>query len=108
MSDRTSPSPGRSGGWFADRPLPVKFGALVGSVLAGNGTVREADEETMALAHAEALVLQLDTRASELKVDAFRALVREVPAEALAEVAEDAATADELLTELSGIALTGE
>ena len=119
MSDRTPPSLGRSGGWFADRPLPVKFGALVGvtvlafgglvgSVLAGNGTVREADEEMTGLAHAEALVLQLDTRASELKVDAFRALVREVPAEALAEVAEDAATADELLTELSGIALTGE
>ena len=91
MSDRTPPPPGRSGGWFADRPLSAKFGALVGvvvlafgglvgSVLAGNGAVRGADEEMTALTHAQSLVLGLDTRASELKVDAFRALVREVPA----------------------------
>jgi methyl-accepting chemotaxis protein len=119
MSVRTLQSPGRSAGWFADRPLSVKFGALVGvtvlafgglvgSVLTGNGAAREADEQMTALAHAQSIVLQLDTRASELKVDSFRALVREVPAEALPEIAEDTATADELLTELSGIALTGE
>ena len=119
MSDRTPPVPGRSGGWFADRPLSVKFGALagvsvlafgglVGSVLVGNSAARQADEDMTALAHAQSLVLQLDTRASELKVDAFRALVREVPAEARTEIAEDTATAHELLTELSGIELTGE
>ena len=118
MPDRTPPAAGRSG-WFADRPLSVKFGALagvsvlafgglVGSVLVGNSAARHADEEMTALVHAQSLVLQLDTRASELKVDAFRALVREVPAEARTEVAEDTATADQLLTELSGIELTGE
>ncbi|SDO02446.1 methyl-accepting chemotaxis protein [Geodermatophilus sp. DSM 45219] len=118
MPDRTPPTAGRSG-WFADRPLSVKFGALagvsvlafgglVGSVLVGNSAAREADQDMTALVHAQGLVLQLDTRASELKVDAFRALVREVPAEARTEVAEDTATADELLTELSEIELTGE
>uniref|UniRef100_UPI001300033E HAMP domain-containing protein n=1 Tax=Geodermatophilus chilensis TaxID=2035835 RepID=UPI001300033E len=119
MSVRTTQSSGHSGGWFADRPLSVKFGALVGvvavafagvvgSVVVGNATVRDVNEELTALAGAESVVLQLDTRASELKVDAFRALVREVPADALAELDEDVATADELLAELSGIPLTGE
>ncbi|SNT07535.1 methyl-accepting chemotaxis protein [Geodermatophilus pulveris] len=119
MTDRTPPAAGGPGGWFADRPLRVKFGALVGvtvlafgglvgSVLVGNGSARQADAEMMALSHARSLVLQLDTRASELKVDAFRVLVRDVPAEARTEVAEDTAIADELLTELSGITLTGE
>ncbi|MDP9430900.1 MAG: methyl-accepting chemotaxis protein [Actinomycetota bacterium] len=119
MSVRTLPPSARSGGWFADRPLSVKFGALVGvvvlafsgvvgSMVVGNATVRDVNGELTTLADAESLVLQVDTRASELKVDAFRALVREVPAEALAELDDDVATVDELLSELSGIALTGE
>ncbi|MGY1832825.1 methyl-accepting chemotaxis protein [Geodermatophilus sp. SYSU D01180] len=106
-------------GWFADRPLSVKFGALVavgtlslggllGATLLGNAAVRDAQERAEALEDAQALVLQLDTRASELKVDGFKAIVREDPAEQLAELADDVATPRELLAELGGIELTGD
>ena len=92
------PAAGRAG-WFADRPLAQKFGVLVGVVvlafaglisvvLIGNGTVRDATAEVQDLADAETLVLQLDTRASELKVDGFKALVRDVPADQLPELAD--------------------
>ncbi|MGY1652283.1 methyl-accepting chemotaxis protein [Geodermatophilus sp. SYSU D01119] len=115
MSD-SSP---RSGGWFADRPLSVKFGALVavgtlslggllGASLLGNAAVRDADERSRALNDAQELVLQLDTRASELKVDGFKALVRPVPAEQLPELADDIATPEALLDELAGIELSGD
>jgi methyl-accepting chemotaxis protein len=108
----------RSAGWFADRPLAVKLGVLVGvvvlafvgvlaAVLVGNGAVREATTQVQELADAETLVLQLDTRASELKVDGFKALVRDVPAEQLAELADDIATPEALLDELGGIELDG-
>jgi methyl-accepting chemotaxis protein len=103
-------------GWFANRPLAVKFGILVGvvllafgnvlvSVLAGNASVREANQELNHLSHAEALVLQLDTRASELKVDGFKALVRENPSDQLAELADDIATPEALLAELDTVHL---
>ena len=62
--------------------------------------MREASAELDDLEHAEELVLQLDTRASELKVDGFKALVRENPDEQLAELADDIATPEELLAEL--------
>ncbi|WP_409329462.1 methyl-accepting chemotaxis protein [Trujillonella humicola] len=112
------PPPARRGGWFADRPLAVKFGVLVGvvvlafagllaAVLVGNGSVRDATARLQDLADAETLVLQLDTRASELKVDGFKALVRDVPAEQLAELAEDIATPEALLAELGAIPLDG-
>jgi methyl-accepting chemotaxis protein len=112
-------SPGRHPGWFADRPLAVKFGVLVavvvlafaglvGTVLSGNGTVRTLNQELGDLAEARALVLQVDTRASELKVDGYKAAVRDVPAEQLPELAEDIATPEGLLAELAAIELTGE
>ncbi|SFU10032.1 methyl-accepting chemotaxis protein, partial [Geodermatophilus amargosae] len=112
-------SPSRPAGWFADRPLSVKFGALVavgtlslGGLLAattlGHGAVREQQQRTEALNDAQELVLQLDTRASELKVDGFKAIVRDVPAEQLAELADDIATPEALLDELAGIELTGD
>ncbi len=119
MSLSSAPRPpGRSAGWFADRPLAVKFGILVGvvvlafggllsAVLIGNGTVRDATAELQDAADAETLVLQLDTRASELKVDGFKALVRDVPAEQLPELAEDIATPEGILEELSVIELDG-
>ena len=102
--------------WFANRTLAVKFGILVGvvflafgnvlvSVLTGNASVRAANEELAHVSHAEMLVLQLDTRASELKVDGFKALVREVPAEQLSELADDIATPEALLAELDEIHL---
>ena len=113
------PTAVRRPGWFADRRLAVKFGLLVAVVvlafavlltglLLSNGSVREASEEQHALNEAEALVLQLDTRASEFKVDAFRALVSADPSSELANLAEDEATAAELIAELDAVRLTGE
>ncbi|MGY1811317.1 methyl-accepting chemotaxis protein [Blastococcus sp. SYSU D00820] len=111
--------PGPRAGWFADRPLGVKFGILVGvvvlafgglltSTLVGNAAVRDAQVQLDSLAHAEVLVLQLDTRASELKVDGFKALVRADPATQLQELSEDIATPEGLLAELAEIELSGE
>ncbi|WP_369140121.1 methyl-accepting chemotaxis protein [Modestobacter versicolor] len=113
-----SPTPARSG-WFADRPLAVKFGLLVGVVvltfavllatlLTSNAEVREAQHESAAFNQAQNLALQLDTRASEFKVDAFRALVRPDPAAELPNLADDVATAQGLLDELAAVPLTGD
>ncbi len=119
MSYTAHPRAARRSGWFADRPLAVKFGVLLGVVvlacsgviaamLLGNASVRAASSEVRDLNEAEKLVLQLDTRASELKVDGYKALVRENPAEQLPELAEDIATPEGLLAELATIELTGE
>ena len=117
MSTSSLPRAGtKRAGWFANRPLAVKFGILVGvvllafgnvlvSVITGNASVRNASEEVAHLNHAEALVLQLDTRASELKVDGFKALVREDPSEQLAELADDIATPEAMLAELDTVHL---
>ncbi|WP_349642949.1 methyl-accepting chemotaxis protein [Blastococcus sp. CCUG 61487] len=96
----------------------MKFGVLVGAVLVslagvvasllvGNAGVRDADHRLMDLEHAQALVLQLDTRASELKVDGFKAITRPDPAAQLPELAEDIATPEGLLEELAAIDLEG-
>ncbi|MGY5885007.1 methyl-accepting chemotaxis protein [Modestobacter lacusdianchii] len=105
--------------WFTDRPLAVRFAVLVGVVvvafgsllttlLTSNAAVRQAEDEGTALADAQALVLQLDTRASEFKVDAFRALVRPDPQAELPNLRDDVATAEGLLAELAQVPLTGE
>jgi methyl-accepting chemotaxis protein len=118
----TLPSPSaaaaRRAGWFANRPLAVKFAILVGvvvlafggvlvAVITGNTSLREANTELGLVTHAEELVLQLDTRASELKVDGFKALVREDPAAQLEELADDIATPEAMLEELGTIHLEG-
>jgi len=111
------PAPRRAG-WFASRSLGVKFATLVsvvvlvfagllGTVLLGNRTVHEANVELQRLNEAEELVLQLDTRASELKVDGYKAIVREVPAEQLSELADDIATPEAMLAELATVPLGG-
>ncbi|MGY1602053.1 methyl-accepting chemotaxis protein [Geodermatophilus sp. SYSU D00815] len=115
---RSTAAPGKPPGWFANRPLAVKFGSLVavvvlafggllGAVLIGIADVHEANDELNRLNEAQELVLQLDTRASELKVDGFKAVVRDDPAEQLGELAEDIATPEALLDELEGIELDG-
>ncbi|MDT0274474.1 methyl-accepting chemotaxis protein [Blastococcus goldschmidtiae] len=114
----SSPGPGRRAGWFADRPLAVKFGILLGvvllafgglitAVLVGSVSVRDANTRLDNLNEAEELVLQLDTRASELKVDGFKTIVRDDPAAQLDELAEDIATPQGMLEELATIPLTG-
>jgi hypothetical protein len=118
-SSALSPAAQRRSGWFADRPLAVKFGVLLGvvvlacggvivSMLLGNSSVRNANAELAAFNHAQELVLQLDTRASELKVDGFKALVREDPSEQLSELADDIATPKAMLEELAPIPLSGD
>jgi methyl-accepting chemotaxis protein len=118
-STALSPAAPRRAGWFANRPLAVKFGVLLsvvvlacggmlGSMLTGNAAVRGATHDLKEYELAYGLVLQLDTRASELKVDGFKALVREVPSEQLAELADDIATPEALLAELAEVELTGE
>ena len=116
----TAPPPAavRRAGWFANRPLAVKFGILIGvvvlalggvlgSMLVGNAAVQTANDELTHLNQAEKLVLQLDTRASELKVDGFKALVRENPEDQLPELADDIATPEGMLAELATIPLDG-
>ena len=114
-----SPAGSRRAGWFANRPLAVKFGILIGvvvtafaglltSILVADSAARSTNTEMDHAVHAVELILQLDTRASELKVDGLKALVRENPADQLSELAEDIATPEELLAELAQIPLTGE
>jgi methyl-accepting chemotaxis protein len=120
MSNTPPLSAGPTGaGWFANRPLAVKFGFLVGavavscagvvgSVVVGNSTLEEIDARSRELNKAEAMVMQLDTRASELKVDGYKALVRSDPEAQLEELAGDIATADELIAVLETAELTGD
>jgi methyl-accepting chemotaxis protein len=114
-----SPAGPKPAGWFANRPLTVKFGILVGAVavscggvvgsmLVGNSAVMDIDARSRELNKAEAMVMQLDTRASELKVDGYKALVRSDPEAQLEELAGDIATADELLAVLETAELSGE
>src|SRR5919202_1462032 len=118
MNNSTLSSRGRSPGWFANRPLAQKFGALIavvvsalglllGAVLVGNGDVSAANRTLADLNHAQVLVLQLDTRASELKVDGYKTLVRPDPAAELEELTGDIQTGQDLLDEVNGIPLTG-
>src|SRR3712207_2445496 len=97
------PIPSPKGSWFADRPLAVKFGVMVGvvglafagvatTVVAGHSEPRAASEELARLEPAYVLVLQLDARASELEVDGVKALVRLHPTQRLAGLAYDIAT----------------
>jgi methyl-accepting chemotaxis protein len=97
----------------------VKFGILLGvvvlacagilgSMLAGNAAIAEINARSSELNKAEAVVLQLDTRASELKVDGYKALVRIDPEVQLEELAGDIATAEELLAVLESAQLSGE
>jgi methyl-accepting chemotaxis protein len=88
--------------------VAVSCGGVVGSMLVGNSTVMEIDARSQQLNKAEAMVMQLDTRASELKVDGYKALVRSDPEAQLEELAGDIATAEELIAVLETAELSGE
>jgi methyl-accepting chemotaxis protein len=77
-------------------------------MLMGNSAITEIDHRSQQLNMAEAMVMQLDTRASELKVDGYKALVRSDPEAQLEELAGDTATAEELIAVLETAELTGE
>ncbi|GGQ47773.1 hypothetical protein GCM10010166_14820 [Couchioplanes caeruleus subsp. azureus] len=82
--------------------------AIVGAVLVGVQQVQQVSEEFHRVSAARRLALQLDTRASELKVDAYKALVVADPAEAKADVADDTAQALGLVQNLHDLRLDGE
>ncbi len=114
----TAPRAARRPGWFAHRPLAVKFGLLIGvvvlafggllsAVLVGNSSVQAANTRLANLNQAEKLVLELDTRASELKVDGFKTITRDNPAEQLPELADDIATPEAMLADLATVPLDG-
>src|SRR3954453_7402308 len=113
-----SSTAGRAPGWFAHRPLAQKFGALIAvvvlafglllaAVLIGNADIATANRELADLNHAQEVVLGLDTRASELKVDGYKTLVRPDPGAELDELTGDIQTGTDLLGELNTIPLTG-
>src|SRR4051812_24451872 len=119
MSVARSATAGRPPGWFANRPLAQKFGALIGvavlalgalllAVVFGAGKISEANTTLSHLNHAQEVVLALDTRASELKVDGYKTLVRPDPSAELEELTGDIQTGQELLDEVDAIPLTGE
>jgi methyl-accepting chemotaxis protein len=83
----------------------LALGGILGSMLVGNSAVRDASTELHHLNTAQALVLRLDTRASELKVDGYKALVRENPTDQLSELADDIATPEALMDELAAVHL---
>jgi methyl-accepting chemotaxis protein len=126
VPQQSGPDPARSTGpvgtrrrvRFADLPLAGKFGAIVlavvvafggllAAMLSGNAAVRSAERDLEVDEAAQELVLRLDTRASELKVDGFKALVRESPADQLPELEEDLATPAEIIAELTALPLEG-
>ncbi|WP_199582980.1 methyl-accepting chemotaxis protein [Blastococcus sp. TF02-9] len=118
MASTPAPLTAPRTGWFANRPLAVKFGVLIGvvvlafgglltAVLVGTASVRDANAALQNLGEAEVLVLQLDTRASELKVDGFKTITRENPADQLPELADDIATPEAMLAELATVPLEG-
>ncbi|NHC12311.1 HAMP domain-containing protein, partial [Motilibacter deserti] len=91
--------------------ISAKLGAIAGvgvlstltvGAVAVLGAERIDDEQALLgkIRDARANVLRLDTRASELKVDAYKAMVRKDPEAQKAELADDVATAEELLAKL--------
>jgi methyl-accepting chemotaxis protein len=82
--------------------------AMSGVALVGNQRVADHGLAVVAAQRAQALVLQLDTRSSELKVDAYKALVRPKPADELSELADDTDTPKQMLAELAKLGLEGQ
>src|SRR3954453_17566131 len=93
----------RPPGWFANRPLAQKFGALIavvvlafggllGAVLVGTTDSGTASEDLANLNHAQGVVLQLGTPATELKVDGYKTLVRPDPDAEIEELTGDIRT----------------
>jgi methyl-accepting chemotaxis protein len=81
--------------------------AVAAVSIAGAARVRTVRADDAKADTAEKLVLRLDTRASELKVDGYKAIVRPHPGDELAELADDTAMPKELLADLNGLGLTG-
>ena len=92
-------------------PIDAKLGAVagigilstaaVGAVATLGAQAIDDKQATLgAIRDARANVLRLDTRASELKVDAYKAMLSEDPSAQKADVADDVAKATDLLGKL--------
>ena len=89
--------------------IGVVISAAVGGVsITGVSGIEKQNEDLRVLQQAQDLLLRLDTRSSELKVDGYKAAVRPAPAEGLEELAEDIATPAGLLDELQALPLPAE
>ena len=108
----------RRGGWFGNLSLSAKFavlgatiavsaGGILGSSLSGSLRSADMGDELAVVNQANGLVLQLDTRASELKVDAYASLVRPDPQTEVANVIDDVGKVDALLEQLAALPLSG-
>jgi methyl-accepting chemotaxis protein len=86
----------------------LAFSGMVAAALSGASAVDRATQRLQDVQRAESLVLQLDTRASELKVDGYKALLRDDPADQLVELEQDVATPRALLEDLGEVPLGGE
>lgn len=88
--------------------IGVLVAAVIGLVtLRGLAAMETRQDHLDRVEHARSLVLRLDTRASELKVDGYKAIVSADPAAGLGELAEDMATPLELVEELKAVDLEG-
>jgi methyl-accepting chemotaxis protein len=104
--------------WYGDRSLRTRFWilalaclvVLLADALVNVAGTRAVDRQVTRLhqvTQADQDVRSLDTRASELKVDGYKTLVRPDPTAQRAELADDTATAKGFLTHLSTLPLTG-
>jgi methyl-accepting chemotaxis protein len=98
--------------WTVGRRVAVitAIGALTTGVVGTISVVtaaQTAETAHLAMVHSEAaeLARAVDTRSSELKVTGYRAVTEPEPEALLADVAEDEATADELIAELAALDL---
>ena len=88
--------------------IGVLVAAVIGLVtLRGLTTVEARQDHLERVELARSLVLRLDTRASELKVDGYDAILSADPAAGLGELAEDMAAPLELIGELKAVDLDG-
>ncbi|WP_460460819.1 HAMP domain-containing protein, partial [Angustibacter peucedani] len=101
--------------WTVGRKLTALAGlglvisASVGAVaVQGLATVHQRTDELVQLEEARALSHRLDTRASELKVDAYKAVTYADPKPLLGDLDDDVATPRELLAALDALHLQGE
>ncbi len=101
--------------WTVGRKLAAIAGvglvvaASVGGVaLQGVGQINADTQDLSRLAAATSLSHQLDTRASELKVDAYKSLTLADPSPVLGDLADDVQTPKDLIDQLAALELTGK
>ena len=85
----------------------IAVGVLAAITLATIGHFQATTAELAKVSTAQQLTLRLDTRASELKVDGYKTVVRSDPAAELDELSGDMAEPTDLLAQLDAVGVTG-